>query len=90
MPVMVGGAIYTKLDAEAAVPAELTTDTTPVAPPATSAVMVVELTTVKDEAGTPLKVTAVAPVKLVPVMVTVVPAPPVAGVNEVMAGTVAE
>ena len=40
----------------------------------------------KEAAAVPPKVTAVAPVKLVPVMVTTVPAPPLLGVNEVMVG----
>ena len=44
------------------------------------------LVTVKDGADVPPKVTAVAPVKLVPVMVTTVPEPPLLGVNEVMVG----
>ena len=42
--------------------------------------------TVKDAAAVPPKVTAVAPVKLVPVMVTTVPDAPLVGVNEVMVG----
>jgi hypothetical protein len=41
---------------------------------------------VNDAAATPLKVTAVAPVKLVPVMVTGMPGPPEAGVNDVIVG----
>ena len=46
----------------------------------------VALATVKEAAAVPPKATAVAPVKLVPVMVTTVPAPPLLGVNEVMVG----
>ena len=37
-------------------------------------------------AAAPLNVTAVAPVKFVPVMVTEVPTAPLVGVNELMAG----
>jgi hypothetical protein len=43
--------------------------------------------TVKLAAFTPLNVTAVAPVKLVPLIVTVVPAPPLVGVKPVIVGT---
>ena len=46
------------------------------------------LTTVNDVAAVPPKLTAVAPVKLVPVIVTVVPDAAVLGVNEVMVGGV--
>ena len=38
-------------------------------------------------AAVPPKVTAVAPVRLVPVMVTEVPLPPEVGVNELIVGT---
>ena len=37
-------------------------------------------------ASVPLKITAVAPVKLVPVMVTTVPTGPLVGVNELIVG----
>ena len=56
------------------------------APLPTVAVIVVALATVKEVAAVPPKATAVAPVKLVPVMVTTVPVPPLVGVNEVMVG----
>jgi hypothetical protein len=46
--------------------------------------MVVEFTTVNDAAAVPPKLTAVAPVKLVPDIVTVVPVFAEVGVNEVM------
>jgi len=55
------------------VPSGAITTTFPEAPEATTAVIVVALTTVKDDAGTPPKLTAVAPVKLFPVIVTVAP-----------------
>ena len=58
----------------------------PVAPLPTVAVIDVALTTVKEAAAVPPKATAVAPVKLVPLMVTIVPVPPLLGVNEAMFG----
>ena len=50
--------------------------------------MVVDDTTLKEAAGTPPKLTAVAPVKLVPVMTMVESVPAVVGLNEVMVGGV--
>ena len=55
------------------VPAGLVTDTWPEAPVLTMAVMRLPFTTVKDAAGVPPKLTAVAVAKLLPVMVMVVP-----------------
>lgn len=50
--------------------------------------MVVALTTVTPEAGVPPNVTAVAPVRLVPVMVTLVPpsVEPLTGLIDVTVG----
>ena len=62
-------------------------DTAPVVPLPTTAVMRVALTTVNEAAGVPPKLTAVEPVNLSPVMVTVVPAGPLVGVNDVMMGS---
>jgi hypothetical protein len=56
-----------------------------VAPAGTVAAILVALTTL-NVAATPLKVTLVAPVKFVPVIVTVVPTGPKVGVNEVIVG----
>ena len=67
-------------------PAGVVTLTLPVVPLATTAVILVALTTVFDVAAVPPKLTAVAPVKLVPVMVTVVPLLADVGVKEVMVG----
>ena len=50
----------------------------------TSAVIVVLLITVKLVAAMPPNATAVVPVKFVPVIVTIVPAGPVVGANDVM------
>jgi len=52
--------------------------------------MLVLLTTVNEEAAVPPKLTADALLKFVPVIVTVVPVPADAGLNEVMAGAVLE
>jgi hypothetical protein len=50
--------------------------------------MVVELTTENDVAAVPPKLTAVTPIKFVPVMVTVTPCVAVFGVNDVMVAVV--
>jgi hypothetical protein len=62
--------------------------TLPDAPAPTTAVMVVELTTENDVAAVPPKLTAVTPIKFVPVMVTVTPCVAVFGVNDVMVAVV--
>ena len=63
-------------------PVGLITFTLPDAPVLTEAVIVVELTMLKPDAGTPPKLTDVAPVKLIPVIVMIVPGPPLVGLNE--------
>ena len=68
------------------VPATLVTLTLPEVPLATTAVICVALTTVNELAAVPPNVTAVAPVKLVPVIVTVAPNAAEVGVKEVMVG----
>ena len=65
-------------------PPGVVTDTFPEAPLPTTAVIVVELTTVKEDAGTPPKLTAVTPVKFPPEMVMVAPLPDVTGEKEVI------
>jgi len=72
--------------ATVAVPPGVTTLTVPEAPEPTTAVMVVAELTVNDVAVIPPKLTAVAPVKSVPVIVTDVPAPPLVGVKDVIVG----
>ena len=67
-------------------PQGVVTVTLPVAPLPTMAVICVAELMVKLAAGVPPKATAVAPVKLVPVMTTMVPAQPEVGLNEVMVG----
>jgi hypothetical protein len=62
----------------------------PVVPVPITAVMLVEFTTVNDAALFPPKLTAVAPVKFVPVIVMVAPANvDVVGVNDVIVGKAA-
>ncbi len=68
---ILGEGIKVKLFEEFAVPPGVVTDIIPLVPIATTAVILVALTTVKEVAAVPPKLTAVAPVKLVPVMVTV-------------------
>jgi hypothetical protein len=80
-------AVTVKLLDEVAVPSGVVTETKPVVVPlATVAVILVELLTVKLEAALPLKATAVAPVRLVPVMTTEVPTGPLVGAKLVIAG----
>lgn len=68
-------------------PAGVVTETVPVVVPvATTALIWVELITVNEEAAVPLKLTAVAPVRFVPLIVTVVPTPPEDGLIVVMVG----
>ncbi len=69
-------------------PAGLMTSIGPDAPPATTAVMVVEFTTVKDDAGVPPKRTEVTPLKLAPEIVTVCPVAAEEGVKNVICGSV--
>jgi hypothetical protein len=82
---MAGGGMKSN-PASVASPPGVVIDTPPVDPLATTAVMVVLETTVNAVAAVPPKLTAVAPVKFVPVMVTVAPLAALVGVNEVMVG----
>ena len=72
--------------ASTAVPPGVVTLTFPEAPAASTAVMLVAETTLKEVAAVPPKLTAVAPVKFVPVKVTVAPLAALVGVNEVIVG----
>ena len=69
-----------------AMPFAVVTLTLPVAPAPTTAVILVALTTVNEVAAVPPKLTAVAPVKLVPVIVTVCPVPAEIGLNDAIVG----
>src|SRR3989442_952849 len=84
--VIVGGGMTVKLLARVAVPADVVTLIGPVvAPPGTVAVIDVDEFTVKL-ALVPLKRTAVAPVKVAPVIVTLVPTGPLVGEKLVIVG----
>jgi hypothetical protein len=83
---MVGGVVTLKLPEEVAVPPGVVTARGPVvAPLGTVALTWVAESTVKA-AGVPLNVTPVAPSKLLPVSVTVVPTWPDVGVKLVRVG----
>jgi hypothetical protein len=82
---MVGGGMKTN-PARRALPPRVVTETRPDVPFATTAVILVDEFTVKELAAVPPKLTAVAPVKWVPIMVTVAPLAAVVGVNEVIVG----
>jgi len=85
--VMVGAEIAVKLEELVAVPPGVVTVIVPVvAPFGVTAVIEVALFTVKLLAAVPWNLTAVAPVKLVPVSPTEVPAPPVVGEKLMMVG----
>jgi hypothetical protein len=85
-PVIVGGTSTVKLLVLVAVPPEPVTVSGPVVAPAgTVAWIAVAELTVKL-APAPLKVTAVAPLKLVPVIITLVPTGPMLGVKLVIVG----
>ena len=83
--VMVGAGMKVN-PASKPVPPGVITDTFPEDPLATTAEICVEEFTVKEEAAVPPKLTAVAPEKFVPVIVTVAPLAALLGVKDVMAG----
>ena len=68
------------------VPDAVVTETAPEALAPTVALMLVALTTVNVVAAVPPKLTAVAPVKFVPVILTTCPVLPDVGVNDVIVG----
>ena len=72
--------------AKDAIPPGVVTLTLPDAPTPTSAVILVAELTVKELAAMPPKLTAVAPVKFVPVIVIDVPPLPLVGVKELIVG----
>ena len=67
-------------------PFAVTSRTFPVLPVPTTAVIDVELTTENEDAAVFPNRTAVTPVKLVPVIVTVCPVPAEVGLNDVIVG----
>ncbi|MDP9359858.1 MAG: hypothetical protein M3P29_00245, partial [Acidobacteriota bacterium] len=85
--VIEGGAVTLKLPALLPVPDAVVTLTGPMPAPAGAiAVICVSLSTVNDVALTPLNFTAVAPVKALPPIVTLVPAGPLAGLMDDTSG----
>src|SRR5262245_14675540 len=84
--VIVGGGMKVNPPATVAVPPGVVTTTSPEAPPATSASIVVGEMTVNDAAAVPPKLTTVAPEKLVPNIEMTAPVPPLEGVIEEMVG----
>src|SRR4051794_14704072 len=76
-----------KLVALVAVPATLVTVILPVVAPAGTLVVMEVVETTLNVALVLLKLTSVMPVKFVPVMVTATPIAPLAGVNEVIVGS---
>jgi hypothetical protein len=80
---IVGGGVKLK-PARLAVPPAVVTDTVPLVPEPTVAVILVGESTVNELATVPPKLTAVAPLKLVPVIITCVPEAAEDGVNEVI------
>ena len=83
--VIVGGGIKVN-PANVLVPSEVVTSMLPEVPLATTAVISVSELTEKEAAAVPPKLTAVVPVKLVPVIVTVAPLAALVGVNDIMFG----
>lgn len=84
---IVGGSVTVKLADEVAVPPGVVTAILPVLDPlATVAVIWVALSTENTPAAFPLNFTEVAPVKLEPVMTTMVPAVPEAGAKLAIVG----
>jgi hypothetical protein len=83
--VMVGAGMNVKFVADEEVPPGFTKVITPVVPDPTVTVILVAVLAV-IVAGVPPIVTEVAPLRLVPVIVTVAPLAPVVGVNDVMVG----
>ena len=73
-----------------AVPPGVVTETLPLAPAATTALMEVALFTINEAAATPPNLTELAPVRFVPVITTVAPLEALLGLNVVMVGAAAE
>ncbi len=90
IPVILGGLTKVKSPDEVAVPRGVVTETVtePAAWDLVVAVILVKLVTVNDVAGVVPNLTAEAPIRLVPVMVTLVPpvVGPVVGVSWVITG----
>lgn len=85
-PLIVGGDTTTKLLALLAVPPFVVTEIAPVVAPLGTMAVICDAFAVKLVAATPLNATAVAPARFVPLIVTDVPAPPLAGEKLVIVG----
>lgn len=83
--VISGGSISVN-PARVARPVIVETDTFPLAPEPTTAIIRVDDSAVKRKAATPPKRTAVTPIKFIPVITTVSPAAAATGANEVIVG----
>ena len=84
---MVGADAEIKVNSpKAALPAGVTTRTSPLAPLPTTATIVVALITLNDLAAVPPKLTELAPVRLVPLMVTAWPFRAEVGEKELRVG----
>src|SRR5438093_13376067 len=81
-----GGVVTVKLLALVAVPAGVVTLICPMVAPLGTVAVIWVLELAVKLAAAPLKLTTVAPVRLVPVMVTEVPTGPLLGVNELIVG----
>src|SRR5256712_8816342 len=86
-PVIVGGlAVTVKLPALVPVPPGVVTLIVPVVAPAGTVAWIAVAELTAKPALTPLKATAVAPVKFVPLIATLVPTAPLVGVKPVIVG----
>ena len=83
---IVGGTVTVKLLPLVAVPPGVVTLIGPVVAPLGTLVVIWVSVTPLKVAAVPLKVTAVAPLKWLPLMVTVVPTGPLLGLKELMVG----
>ena len=79
-----------KLVALVCVPPGVVTAILPVVAPDGTVAVILCAALMMKVAGVPLKKTPVAPVKFVPLIVTLAPAPPPAGVKPVIVGTIAK
>ena len=84
--VIVGGCITVKLPALVAVPPGPVTLSGPLAAPAGTVAWIAVSDATENDAAVPLNATAVAFVKFVPVIVTLAPSIPLAGVKSVITG----
>src|SRR2546425_11220678 len=82
----VGGTVTVKLLALVAVPPGVVTLIDPVVAPLGTLVVIWVSVTPLKAAAVPLKVTAVAPLKWLPLIVTVVPTGPLVGLKELIVG----